>query len=185
MHYEAYLRHWGASNLTRWSRSALSGAMISESSRAFLETVGLPPTKHILGLDYRWQESLPRHGEGRRVLGIYDKRVPLLLDEKAGGCVIALNSPPLPGSTRAWEPERWYNSSVEQFAQFLTEFDMFFKSPEHWEEFSKIGDERMTPRFSQKIEMLERRLIEIDAAAADPNGPWGILLLETHTGITD
>ena len=185
MHYEEYLRHWGASNLTRWSRRALSGAMISESSRAFLEIAGLPPTEHILGLDYRWQETLPLRGEGRRVLGIYDKRVPLLLDETAGGCVIRLNSPPLPGSTRAWYPESWYNSSVEQFAQFLTEFDMFFKSPEHRAVLSTIGDERMTPRFSQQIEMLERRLAKIDSAAVDRNGPWSILLWETQTGITD
>ena len=182
--YDEYLAHWGASNLTRWSRGALTRAVLPDSSIAFLETVGLPPTKGVLGLDYRWEPSLPEQRGGRRVLGRYHS-VPLLLDETAGGCVIKLNSPDLPGSTRAWQPERWYNSSVEQFALFLTEFSRFFRSPEHVAVRSKLGSERNTPRFSEQVDMLEKRLAEIDHAATDPNGPWGLLLWETRTGITD
>lgn len=62
---------------------------------------------------------------------------------------------------------------------------MFFKSPEYLAVRSKLGPERTTPRFSEQVDMLAKRLAEVDSAAMDPNGPWGLLLWETRTGITD
>jgi len=164
-----YFVLWGKDALTTWPAEALANIRISDASKAFLLNVGMPPTKSIVGLDYTWDLALPAFGAGRRVLGRYHS-TPLLIDELAGGCVIWPRLPSLPGSTRAWSAERWYNSSVEQYAMFLTAFRRFFTA---------------LVRTDAAFDALEEELTRIDPPAVDPNGPWGVLLLEERTGVTD
>jgi hypothetical protein len=159
-----YIKHWGEAHLTRWPLDVLRDVRIPEGSKAFLANVGMPsPGRKIGPYELSWELSLPDVGEDKREFA-RNYSAPYLLDEGNGGCVLAASNPALPGSRRAMNPERWLNSSVEQFAAFITEQDKLHSRAAPYD----IKD-------ADNVALLERRWKEIDPAAlADPNGFWGL-----------
>lgn len=164
MNEESYAKYWAEKRLTRWTSDVLRDVRIPEASKKFLVDVGMPsPGRKIGPYELSWELSLPIASESRRVFA-RNYLHPYLLDEREGGCVLSAGRPALPGSARKMNAERWLNSSVEQFAAYITEQDKLHS--------------RAPPYDSREIDnvaLLEERWRAIDPAAiADPNGFWGL-----------
>jgi hypothetical protein len=116
MDREAYLRHWGAENLMRWTDDEVRGAALSAQSKAFPVATGLP-IKDNSQWGFEAVKGLPLIPARpvTRCLGLSFGR-PVFLDEGRGGCVVLEID-----KTK----DAYFNASVEQFAASLTEYRTF------------------------------------------------------------
>jgi hypothetical protein len=120
MRDEDIIHFWGRKNLRRWFEHHLRDVAIPNSSKSFLVNVGLPlHGDWTLRFDDEEAEDLPRlRGiSSYRRIG-FDIDVPICLDERRRGCV-------LEAGQEFGYPERFFNSSVELFAECLIYYQQY------------------------------------------------------------
>src|SRR5687767_13432201 len=112
---------WGHDNLKRWPFGSLRDVAVPQSSKRFLAEVGLPYKEDwTLRFDPEADQLPPLPGRANYRLVGFDSTVPICLDEEGGGRVMAIE-------TEIGGPERFINSSVERFGQFLTLYQQYRK----------------------------------------------------------
>jgi len=114
------IRFWGYQNLRRWPERNVRDLRIPDSSKTFLIEVGLPckDEQWTLGFDADTDAFPKLPGKSNyRTIG-FDYIVPICLDESRGGSVLA-------DEAVVNGPERFVNSSVELFGEFLVHYQKY------------------------------------------------------------
>jgi hypothetical protein len=152
---------WGGEGLKRWSKDDLRDAAIPEASKSFL-VEALPFREDWI---MRFDDEalrLPRlpHEPSYRRIG-FDRFDPICLDEQRNGCVVEV-------AEDFGGPERYINTSVELFGEFLV----------HYQQYRLIA--RATEDdVSDVVAATERRMRKADAAAFDGvDDYWWPLIIE-------
>ena len=159
---------WGQENLNRWSESSLRDVAIPQPSKRFLIEVGLPSNEDwTLRFDPEADHlpQLPNKGNYRRIG--FDDFVPICLDEKRSGCVVAVEKD-VGGS------ERFINSSVERFGEFLVLYQEYRKTAR------AVSEEEIV----KAIAGIEEGMRKADPKAFDdPNNYWPVILEQMNQGL--
>jgi hypothetical protein len=165
---EDIVSFWGQENLKRWSESSLRDVAIPQPSKRFLIEVGLPYKEDwTLRFDAE-ADHLPRlpHKANCRRIG-FDDFVPICLDEKRGGCVVAVE-------TEVDGSERFINSSVERFGEFLVLY----------QEYRKVARAVSEEEIVKIIPGVEERMRRADSKAFDsPNDYWPVIVEQMNQGL--
>lgn len=168
MLFEDIMNFWGQENLKRWSESSLRGVAIPQSSKQFLIEVGLPYKEDwTLRFDPE-ADHLPRlpNRDNYRRIG-FDDSVPVCLDEKRGGCVVAVEK-------EVGGLERFINSSVERFGEFLVVYQEYRKTAR------VVSEEEII----KLIPSIDERMRKTDPNAfADPDFYWPVILEQMNQGL--
>lgn len=146
----------------------LSDLTIPEADKIFLRDAGMPTPGRKIGIyKLTWDAALTRVEEERRRIG-WNYGIPYLIAEP-DGAVMEASHPQLPGGgLYNILPERRINSSVKQFAAFLTEEDMYYRC---CPPYARTGVDN--------ISLLEERWVTIDPEAmADPMTYWQLFIEE-------
>lgn len=160
---------WGYDNLKRWSESNLRNVNIPQSSKRFLMDVGLPCKEDwLLRFDHE-ADQLPRLPNKDNYCRIgFDDFVPICLDEKRDGCVIVVE-------TEVGGTERFINSSVERFGEFLVLYEMYRRSP------SSISERQL---LNVIIPQIEERMRKIDPNAfKNVENYWPVIIEQMNDGL--
>lgn len=165
---EDIVKFWGRENLKRWSESSLRDVAIPQPSKRFLIEVGLP-YKEDWTLQFDPEADhlprLPNKANYRRIG--FDDFVPICLDEKRGGCVVAVE-------TEVGGSERFINSSVERFGEFLVLYQEYRKA-------ARAVSEEEIVKF---ISGVEERMRKADPKAFDdPNNYWPVIVEQMNQGL--
>jgi hypothetical protein len=159
---------WGQENLKRWSENSLRDVAIPQPSKRFLIEVGLPYKEDwTLRFDSEADHlpRLPNRVNCRRIG--FDDVVPVCLDEKRGGCVVAVE-------TAVGGSERFINSSVECFGEFLVLYQEYRKA-------ARAVSEEEIVKF---ISGVEERMRKADPKAFDdPNNYWPVVVEQMNQGL--
>jgi len=110
----------GYENLRRWPEQNVRDLKIPDSSKAFLIEVGLPPKEKDWTLRFDTDTDAFPALPGKpyyRAIG-FDYIVPICLDESRGGSVLA-------DEAVVNGPERFVNSNVELFGEFLAHYEKY------------------------------------------------------------
>jgi hypothetical protein len=108
---------------------------------------------------------LPKKANYRRIG--FDDLVPVCLDEKRGGCVVAVE-------TAVGGSKRFINSSVECFGEFLVLYQ------EHWKAARAVSEEEIV----KFISGVEERIRKADPEAFDdPNNYWPVVVEQMNQGL--
>lgn len=158
---------WGTEKLQRWSEEAVNNALLPQSSKTFLTTVGLPQNKRwtlqfnpSLGLT-----NLPDR-PNYRVIG-HDYHVPVCLDETRSGAVIAVEGS---GSTG----ERFVNSNVEALGRFLV----------CYEDYCRLAEGLPEELIMEIVNSITKRMEGIDfPALQNPESYWPIIIQQIRNGL--
>ncbi|MEQ1808843.1 MAG: SUKH-4 family immunity protein [Terricaulis sp.] len=168
MDIQSYSQHWTVKRLTCFAPDVLSDLRIPDFDKTFLRDVGMPtPGRKIGANDLSWDVALTPVEKERRRIG-WNYGSPYLIGEP-DGTVMEASRPQLPGAgLYNILPERRINSSVRQFAAFLTEEDMW---------------RTRCPPYARddvdNVSLLEERWVRIDPEAmADPMTYWQIFIDE-------
>ncbi len=165
---EEIIGFWGKENLERWSDPRLADWHVPTESKLFLTRVGLPcrgdwTLRFTREPD---QPHLPSIGAHHRLIG-YDDIVPICLDERTGGRVVALEESV--GGT-----ERFINSRVEQFAQALVLYERYRKRVRGLAEHEA---QDLIAKTSQQLRAVD------PAAFSDPNNWWPVIIEQMRHGL--
>jgi len=162
------INFWGPKNLKCWPASSLHDVDIPQPSKQFLIEVGLPNKEDwTLRFDHE-SDDLPRlPNKGNfRCIG-FDDFVPLCFDENRLGCVIA-------DETEIGGSERFVNSNVEYFAEFLVLYQEYRITAQVLSE-EEIGG---------TIDKTEAMMCQADPKAFDnPNNYWSVIVEQMRQGM--
>jgi hypothetical protein len=162
------IRFWGLENLGRWAPSSLADVRIPDESRHFLTDVGLP-----IGQDWTLHfdpnvEAVPRVA-GRpnyRRIG-FDDVMPICIDELRGGRVLVLDTDDV-------RQDRFVNSSVEQFGQFLAIYGEYRRGPSTMSEDDILA----------VIADIEERMRKLDPASFElEDSYWPLIIEQMNDGL--
>jgi hypothetical protein len=159
---------WGKDNLKRWSESSLDDVAIPLSSKRFLIDVGLPCKEDwTLRFDIEGDQLPPLTNKKHyRRIG-FDDLVPVCLDERRGGAVVAVE-------TEFGGSERFVNSSVERFGEFLMLYQEYRKT-------ARSASEEEIPSI---INGIEGQMCRIDPEAFDDsNNYWPLVVEQMNQGL--
>lgn len=167
MRDEDIVQFWGRKNLRRWSEHQLRDVVIPKSSKSFLVNVGLPlHGDWSLSFDDEEAGDLPRlpGRSGYRRIG-FDIDVPICLDERRRGCV-------LEAGQEFGYPERFFNSSVELFAECLMYYQQY-----------RLAVETTNCDVRGTIAATEMRMRKADPQAfEDVEHCWPVIMKEIRLG---
>jgi len=158
---------WGINNLKRWSEASLRDVGIPDSAKSFLAEVGLPfredwTIRFELEADYL--PRLPDRPTYRRIG--FDYIVPICLDEANSGRVIAAEQ-------EIGRTERYVNSTVEHFGEFLT----------YYQQYRQTGPVLPENQIKTLIDETERQMQTADPSAfSDPNNYWATIIEQMKDG---
>jgi hypothetical protein len=161
--------YWGKENLVRWPESAVRILRIPNSSKDFLIHVGLPC---IRDWTLRFDPMIDnlRSSPTRSSLRQFgrDDIVPLCVDEAGGGQVLADEA--AVGGT-----ERFVNSSVECFAEFLVLYRKYRV------DVGGLSDEDSVQSF---ISTIEDEIRKSDSKAfGSANNYWSVIIEQAKDGL--
>ncbi|MGO8843380.1 MAG: SUKH-4 family immunity protein [Methyloceanibacter sp.] len=168
MLHEDIVNFWGWENLKRWSEDSLRDVVIPQPSKQFLIQVGLPCNEDwTLRFDPEPDHvpRLPNKANYRRIG--FDDDVPICLDEKRDGCVVAVE-------TEVGGSERFINSSVERFGHFLVLYEEYRKA-------ARAVSEEVIVKI---IPGIEERMRKADPKVFDnPNNYWPVIVEQMNQGL--
>jgi hypothetical protein len=168
MTHEEIVNFWGRENLKSWSESSLRDVIISQSSKQFLLEVGLPHQDDWTLRFISETSQIPRvpSRSNCRIIG-FDGPVPICLDERHHGSAVAVEM----GIGRT---ERFINTSVERFAEFLVLYQEYRTA-------ARTLSEDETLKF---IPSIEERMHKVDPKAFDDrNNYWPVIIEQTNQGL--
>ncbi len=157
---------WGRDRLRRWSTGTLEKLAIGESAKSFLSEVGLPlcaarTIRADTGSDQL--PALPGFGNLRRIAIVEDR--PICIDESRGAIVVLVEA------TQQLAID--VNSDVECFGEFLTYYEKYRKSVQHF------SDEQA----QELAELTAKRMRRSDIKAfADERSFWSEIVEEMLAG---
>ena len=163
MNEREIVEFWGSENLTRWSLEAVRDLRISETSKSFLMTVGLPSPRHDRLWEYDFNCGQPSRVSGEEhLVVVMSLPRPFCIDEKRDNSIVA------PYVEK--DMERFVNSTVEQFVAFLTVFER------GRQEMRRLGNTEQEP-CRKVISEMEGRMKNIDPAALEgEENYWSVVL---------
>lgn len=168
MRPEEIVNFWGRENLKRWSESSLRDVAIPQSSKQFLIEVGLPYKEDwTLRFDPEADHlpQLANKGSCRRIA--FDDFVPICLNEKRDGCVVAIE-------TDVGGSEQFINTSVECFGEFLVLY----------QEYRKLARAVSEEEIMKIIPGIEERMQRADPKAFDDsNNYWPVIVEQMNQGL--
>jgi hypothetical protein len=169
MTFEQIVSFWGSENLRRWPRKSVSCIAIPEESKRFLTEVGFPYKEDwTLRFDPGADDlpPIPDKPWYRRIG--FDYVVPICMDEVRNGCVVAVE-------TDEGGPERFVNSSVEHFGEFLTHYGEYRHSARTISE---------TELLQSAIPLIEKKLRSADPSAFDDvENYWRVIIEQMKDGL--
>lgn len=168
MRLEEIVKFWGQDKLKRWSELSVRDVSIPPSSKQFLTQIGLPNKESWTLRFDPGADQLPRlsNRSSCRRIG-FDDFVPICLDEMQGGIVII-------DETEVGGSERFINSSVERFGEFLVLY----------EEYRRVARTASEEEILRTIPDIEERMRMIDPKAFEnPNYYWPLIVEQMNQGL--
>lgn len=161
MSFNEIIVFWG-NDLVRWPRSAVDTLSIPESSRTFLAEVGLPcPKDRLFIYSFDCGQPLVRNAENSRLVRVAHKPRPIFIDESKSGLVLM--------PTTGDDPQRFVNSSIEQFGAFLVLQETMLR------DVTRLNDELTSGRMI--VTAIEEAMRNTDSEAlADEKNYWSVVI---------
>jgi hypothetical protein len=165
---EDIVNFWGGENLKRWSEDSLRDVAIPQASKRFLNEVGLPCEEDwTLRFDPEGDRlpRLPDKANYRRIG--FDDSVPICLDEKQDGCVVAVE-------TEVGTSERFINSDVEHFGEFLVLYQEYRNAARAVSEEEIV---KIIPGIGERMHKADPKAFD------DSNNYWPVIMEQMNQGL--